>query len=132
MKIKQNMTLFIHTQKQKQQSVKVTLIMCLNQHILQLYISNIQKFILKGSCWIIDSVIDHDISISKYNPFVGSSYLKLPKEIDHPKKGLINIQNDDGNKWCEVRYLNPAYHNPARIAKSKKDFSKKLNFKNKS
>ena len=54
-------------------------------------ILNIQKSILKGSCWIIDSVIDHDISISKYNPFVGSSYLKLPKEIDHPRKGLMKM-----------------------------------------
>ena len=27
-----------------------------------------------------------------YNLFAGSSYIKLPKEIDHPRKGLINIQ----------------------------------------
>ena len=31
-------------------------------------ISNIQKSLGKGSGWIIDSVIDHTISISKYNP----------------------------------------------------------------
>ena len=31
-------------------------------------ISNIQKSLGKSSGWIIDSVIDHTISISKYNP----------------------------------------------------------------
>ena len=38
------------------------------------------------SIWIIDSVIDHSINISKYNPLAGSSYIKLPKELDHPRK----------------------------------------------
>ena len=35
---------------------------------------------------IIDSVIDHSINISKYNPLVGSSCIKLPKELDFPRK----------------------------------------------
>ena len=56
-------------------------------------IANIQKSLGKGSRWIIDSVIDHTISISKYNPLAGSSYIKLPKELDLQRKGLINIQN---------------------------------------
>ena len=70
--------------------------------------------------------------ISKYNPLAGSSYIKLPKELDHPRKGLINIQNTDDNdcfKWCLVRYLNPADHNPRTIAKAGKDFAKRLDFK---
>ena len=33
-----------------------------------------------------------NINISKYNPLVDSSYIKLPKELYHPGKGLINIQ----------------------------------------
>ena len=47
-------------------------------------ISNIQKSLGKGSGWITDSVIEHDINISKYNPLAGSSYIKLQKELDHP------------------------------------------------
>ena len=54
-------------------------------------ISNIQKNQGKGSSWIIDSVIDYSINISKYNPVTGTSYTKLPKELNHPQKGLINI-----------------------------------------
>ena len=74
-------------------------------------VSNIQRSLGKGSGWIIDSVIDHNISISKYNPLAGSTYIKLSKELDYPKKRLINIQNIDDNecfKWSLVRYLNPA------------------------
>ena len=78
-------------------------------------ITSIQKSLGKCSNWIIDSVIDHTISVSKYNLLAESSYIKLPKELDHPRKGSINIQNIDGNqcfKWCLVRYLNPADLNP--------------------
>ena len=62
------------------------------------FISNKQKLLGKSSGWIIDLVIDHNISISKYNLLPGSSYLKLPKELDHPRKGLINLQNIDDNE----------------------------------
>ena len=36
-----------------------------------------------SSGWIIYSAIDHNINISKYTP----------KELDHPRTGLINVQN---------------------------------------
>ena len=69
---------------------------------------------------------------SKYTPLAGSSYIKLPKELNHPRKGLINIQNIDDNKcfkWSIVRYLNPANHHPARTTKADRDFAKKIDFK---
>ena len=95
-------------------------------------IANIQKSLGKGWGWIIDSVIDHTISILKYNPLAGRSYIKLPKELNHPRKGLINIQNTDDNecfKMCLVRYLNLANHHPARITKADKDFANRIDFK---
>ena len=45
---------------------------------------------------------------------------------------MINVQNTDDNKcfkWCLVRYINTADHNPRRIKKVDKDFAKRLNFK---
>ena len=36
-------------------------------------ILNIQKSLRKGSAWIINSVMNHNISISKYNLLAGSS-----------------------------------------------------------
>ena len=96
------------------------------QSIYTTIITNIQKSLGKTSGWIIHSVIDHTISISKYNPLAGSSYIKLLKELDHARNGLIN---NEWFKWCLVRYLNPADHNPRRITKADKDFAKRLDFK---
>ena len=106
--------------------MKVTLMMYWNQSTLQLY--QTRKILGKGSGWINYSVIEHDINISKYNPSAGSSYINLPKELNHPRKDLINIQNIDDNecfKWCLVRYLHPSDCNPAGIKKNdKKPFKK--------
>ena len=71
------------------------------QSIYTTIIRNMQKSLGKSSYWIIDSVIDHTLSISKYDPLAGSSYTKLPKELDHQRNGLINIQNIDDNECCK-------------------------------
>ena len=39
----------------------------------------------KSSGWIIDLVMNHIISISKYNLLAGSSYIKVLKGLDHPR-----------------------------------------------
>ena len=51
------------------------------QSIYTSILTNIQKYFGKGSGWVIDSIIDHTISISKYDSLAGSSYIKLPKEL---------------------------------------------------
>ena len=61
-------------------------------------IAKIQKSLRKSSSWIIDSAIDHTISVSKYNPLAGSNFIKLPKELDHSREGLIVFQNTDANE----------------------------------
>ena len=43
------------------------------ESIYSMIILNIQKSLEKGLGWIIDSVIDHNINISNYNPLAGSS-----------------------------------------------------------
>ena len=48
---------------------------------------------IAGAGGIIDSVLDRTINISKYNSLAGSSYIRLLKELHHPRKSLINIQN---------------------------------------
>ena len=99
--------------------MKVTLLVYLKHFI------KIQNSLGKGSGWIIDSLIYHNNS--KYNPLAGSRYIKLPKKLNHLKKGLINIQNIDDNecfKWCLVRYLHPTNHNPRRMTKADYNFAK--------
>ena len=100
----------------------------MSQSIYTTIITNVQKSLAKSSGWI----TDHTISISKYNPLASSNYIKLPKELDHPRKGLINIQNINHTecfKWSIERYLNPADRHLARIKKADKEFAEKLDFK---
>ena len=51
------------------------------ESICSTIISNMQKSLGKGSSWIIDTVIGHDINISKYNSLTGNCYIKLLKEL---------------------------------------------------
>ena len=44
------------------------------ESICSTIISDIQKSLGKGFGWIIDTVVDHTINISKYKPLSGSSY----------------------------------------------------------
>ena len=76
---------------------------CFNEIIFRL-----ENWISHGSGWIVDSILNRYLNISSYKSLSGSTYCKLPEELCHPMKGLINIQNDD-NKcflWCHVRHLN--------------------------
>ena len=77
--------------------------------VLLFQILQISKIVLSNLCfifsknlmlsgWIIDSVIVHNINISKYNISAGSSYINLTKELDYPRKGLIHIQNINDNE----------------------------------
>ena len=69
-------------------------------------ILNIPNYLGKASSWINDSVVIHPINISNYNPLAGSTYINLPKKLDHPRKHLFNIQNLNDNeclKWYLVR-----------------------------
>ena len=92
------MTIFIQAQKMKQLTMKVW-IDDLFQSIYATIITNIQKPLPKGSGWILNSVIDHTISISKHNLLAGSSYIKLPKQLDQPRKGLITALQITAGQW---------------------------------
>ena len=73
------MTLFIQAQKQKKLSIKNDI-----DHVFQSVYTTVLG-------WIIDSVLDHNIIISKYNPLARSYINKLPKESNCTRNGLINI-----------------------------------------
>ena len=54
----------------------------------------------------------------------------MPIELKHPRKGLINIKNNDQKcfLWCHVRHINPVKHHPGRTKKTDKDFASNLNY----
>ena len=90
----------------------------------------IAQWISEGSGWTIESVDNHHLNIVQYQPMKGSSYIKLPQELRHNNKGLINIKNEDNEcfRWCHIRHLNPQETNPQRIKKSDKEYVKNLDY----
>ena len=55
----------------------------------------IDVWINNGSSWIIELTEYEYINISTYRPLLGSSHMDLPVELRSPRKGLINIKNED-------------------------------------
>ena len=95
-------------------------------HILNM----IAQWISEGSGWTVESVDNHYLNIVQYQPMKASSYIKLPQELRHHRKGLINMKNEDDEclRWCHIRHLNPQDKNPQRIKKSDKEYINKLDY----
>ena len=77
----------------------------------------IDKWVSEGSGWVIDRIDSHYINVTTYKPLNGSSYIELPTELRNPKKGLINIKNQDNEcfRWCHIRMVNPTNKHPERV-----------------
>ena len=90
----------------------------------------ISQSIANGSNWIVESVENHYLNVVKYEPIKGSSYIELPSELQHNKKGLINLKNKDNEcfRWCHIRYINPQEKDPQRIKKIDKEYISKLDY----
>ena len=58
-------------------------------------IHRLENWISQGSGWVVAEIINQFLNVSSYLPLSGSTYIKLSNELNHPKKRLINIKNDD-------------------------------------
>ena len=56
--------------------------------------------------------------------------MKLPIELRSPKKGLINIKNNDQKcfLWCHVRHINSIKIHPEKITQKYKELANDLNY----
>ena len=54
----------------------------------------------------------------------------MPIELKHPKKGLINVKNNDQEcfLWCHVGLINPLKEHPERTKKTDKEIACNLNY----
>ena len=54
----------------------------------------------------------------------------MPIELKHPRKGLINIKNNDQKcfLWCHGRHINSANDHPGRITRVDKDIANNRNY----
>ena len=90
----------------------------------------IDAWINQGSGWIIESVESQYINISAYRPISGSSYIDLPIELNHLRKGLIKIKNKNQKwfLWCHVRHINPSKDHPGKLKKVDKKIAERLDY----
>ena len=96
----------------------------------QQILNKIAQWISEGSGWTIQSIENHYINTVNYNPLKGSSYIKLPQELQNSAKGLINMKNKDNEcfRWCHICHLNPQGKDPQRIKKTDKIFISQLDY----
>ena len=89
----------------------------------------IDNQINEKSGWIVELIESQYINISTYRSLSGSSYVKLPAELRSPKKGLINIKNNNLKcfLWCHIRHINPVKIHPERITREDKKLVNSLN-----
>ena len=94
--------------------------------------NRIDVWISEGSGWTIESVDQHFINFAKYKPLKSNSYVELPKELQHHRKGLINLQHKNNKcfRWCHIRHLNPQDRNSQRTKRCDKEFISKLDYTN--
>ena len=90
----------------------------------------IDNWINEGSGWIVKLIKSQYINVSTYRPLSGSSYIKLLVDLKSPKKGLINIKNNDQKcfLWCHARHVNLVKIHPARITREDKKLINNLNY----
>ena len=62
----------------------------------------IDNWVNQGSGRMVDRINSEYLNISKYSPLFGSTYVELPNELNHSKKGLINISNNDNRCFFMV------------------------------
>ena len=100
------------------------------ENAFQEILHKIHNWINAGSGWIIELIESQYINVSTYRPLTGGSYIKLPVELKSPKKGLINIKNNDQKcfLWCQVKHVNLVKIHPKRITRDDKKLVSNLNY----
>jgi len=93
-------------------------------------INQLDTYTCLGSGWSSLSIDDFVIHIARYNPLIGSSYIKLPKFLLH-KKTCINVKNEDDEmcfKWAVLSALYPP-ENHANLVSSYTRYMHYVNWK---
>ena len=93
-------------------------------------IYKLENWISHRSEWIVEEIISQYLNLGSYLALSGSTYIKLPKELNHPMKGLINIKNNDNRYflWCHVRHLNLDGVKLEIITKKDREVAKELKY----
>ena len=87
------------------------------------------RYQMDGSGWTLKSTNVLLLSVVRWVPMKGSSYIPLPPSLKN-KKALINIKNRDNEcfKWSVTRFLNPVDRDAERMSKILREQSEKYNW----
>ena len=82
----------------------------------------------EGSGWVLDEILHLDLSIARYTPVKGSSYIPLPSKLK-AKKAIINIKNSDNKcfMWSVLAGIHPSSHHVDRLHQYQQ-FQEELDF----
>ena len=92
-------------------------------------LESFSTYLKNGSGWVLKKVVRLDITLSKFKPMRGSSYIPLPNAVRN-KGAVINMKNEDDEcfKWASTRALNPVEKNSERIMEELREQAEKLNW----
>ena len=84
-------------------------------------LEKIEEFQNMGSGWQFEQVVSFDINVDPCTPLAGSSFIKVPKELEG-KHAIINVRNEKDNecfKWAVTSAAFPMKKDPQRLSKVK-------------
>ena len=92
-------------------------------------LESFSTYLKNGSGWVLKKVVRLDITLSKFRPMEGSSYIPLPSAVRN-KGAVINMKNEDEYcfKWAATRALNPVEKHPERITGELREQAERLNW----
>ena len=87
------------------------------------------RYQMDGSGWTLKSTNVLTLSVVRWVPMKGSSYIPLPSNLKN-KKALINIKNRDNEcfKWAVTRFLHPIDRDSEKMSKILREQSEKYNW----
>ena len=100
------------------------------ENAFQEILYRIDNWINEVSSWIVELIKSQYINISTDRPLSGKFHIKLPAELESPKKVLNNIKNNNQEcfLWCHVRHINPVKMHHERVTQEDKKLVNNLNY----
>jgi len=81
-------------------------------------VKHFEKYTNEGSGWSLNACLQFDLTVLKYKPFRGGTYIPTPKEV-MSTHAVVNVQNSDNRcfEYSILSALHPAQQNPQRVSK---------------
>ncbi|XP_030762218.1 uncharacterized protein LOC115887036 [Sitophilus oryzae] len=100
------------------------------QELQAILLTKLEEFEHRGSGWRYLGISHLIVSINKYSPINGATYVSLPSWLSG--KGIVNIKNNDSRcfAWCILAHLFPVQNDCENVNSYPQNIHDFLNFKN--